>query len=369
MRPDSTSAGRSESDGQTWLPHSCLSLVLLKWLALAIVAALSATQAAAAQAAEPVRELVAFEKAHIWFGRENRREITTTVEFPELGTFANLRLELVLDCPQGGCDAWDRFGSLAIIPEGQPEQRIELARFITPYGVGGAWSVDLTDLRQLLTGRVKLAAFIDTWVGPQSTRHGTGWLLSASFHLQPGQPPRQVVDVIPVFARTSVTYGDPSRPIGAQLPARKLQLRGEGLKWVVRSFVTGHGQGNLDNCAEFCAKTHHLQLQGHTFSERIWRDDCDQNPLSSQKGNWKYPRAGWCPGAPVRPWWVDVSKAVQDSTASELTVAYAVETYENSCRPDAPVCGGCALGTGCAYDDGRHTEPKWIVSSLLIGYR
>lgn len=347
---------------------------LLKWLVIASISITLSAQSHATQQPGVEQTVVAFERAHVWFGKENRRELVIAVDFPEQGAFAKIRLDLELSCPQGGCDAWDRFGSLAIVPEDQPQQRIELARFITPYGVGGAWSIDLTDLRPLLKGKVHIAAFIDTWVGPDSGRYGAGWLLGARFHFSPGKPPRQVAAVIPVFPRTSVVYGNPGQPIASQLPARQLQLPSRSPHWVIRSFVTGHGQGNRDNCAEFCAKTHHLQLQDQMFSKRIWRDDCDQNPLNTQKGNWKYPRAGWCPGSPVSPWLVDVSRAVSgtgkgtSTGPSEISVAYAVEAYDNSCRPDAPICSACTLGTGCAYDDGRHTEPRWIVSSLLIAY-
>ncbi|MEO7327183.1 MAG: hypothetical protein ABI193_01305 [Minicystis sp.] len=44
-------------------------------------------------------------------------------------------------------------------------------------------------------------------------------------------------------------------------------------------------------------------------------------------------------------------------------------SYENTCRPDAAVCKGCTLGTGCPYDDGNHTEPNYQISTLLIAYR
>ena len=40
--------------------------------------------------------------------------------------------------------------------------------------------------------------------------------------------------------------------------------------------------------------------------------------------------------------------------------------YENTCRPDAPTCAGCTLGTGCAYDGGAHIELGWEQLALLI---
>jgi len=46
-----------------------------------------------------------------------------------------------------------------------------------------------------------------------------------------------------------------------------------------------------------------------------------------------------------------------------------VEAYENSCRPDAPVCTGCSLGTGCEYDGGNHTTPVYKLSAALTLFR
>jgi hypothetical protein len=50
-------------------------------------------------------------------------------------------------------------------------------------------------------------------------------------------------------------------------------------------------------------------------------------------------------------------------------VGYDVEAYVNTCRPEAEVCQGCSLGTGCEYDGGNHTNSRYWFSSLLIYYR
>ena len=63
----------------------------------------------------------------------------------------------------------------------------------------------------------------------------------------------------------------------------------------------------------------------------------------------------------VRPWVVD-----HPATVGPLAVRQDIEPYTNTCRPDAPTCTGCTLGTGCAYDGGAHTEPGWEQSALLI---
>ena len=98
----------------------------------------------------------------------------------------------------------------------------------------------------------------------------------------------------------------------------------------------------------------------------VWRDDCDQNPVRGQQGTWTLPRAGWCPGDMVQPWIEDITALATPGSSSE--VRYAVADYENSCRPDAPVCTGCALGTGCDYDGGNHTPPEVQVSAAAVIY-
>ena len=44
--------------------------------------------------------------------------------------------------------------------------------------------------------------------------------------------------------------------------------------YALRTFVTGHGQGNADNCAEFCGKTHTLTAGKTPHAKMIWRTDC-----------------------------------------------------------------------------------------------
>jgi hypothetical protein len=159
----------------------------------------------------------------------------------------------------------------------------------------------------------------------------------------------------------SLVYGDPARPIAqtrdVAVPA--------GSAHALRAFVTGHGQGNKSNCAEFCQKKHSLKVDGVAKEQTIWRNDCQTTAVPGQAGTWQYPRAGWCPGADVKPWTVDVDLKGK-TTAS---IVYDVEAYENTCRPDAQTCTGCTLGSSCAYDGGNHTEPVYWVSTVLIAYR
>lgn len=313
-----------------------------------------------------------FNKTHVYFtGSENKRSVDVDATFPAEGTYASIVLHLTLECPSGKCDAWDRFGTLGVVTKkgDKPENDtvLELARFMTPYAVGGAWDFDVTDLRPLLKGPLTLRTFIDTWVGPGSP-YGNGWLVTASFEMKGGTPEREPIAVLPIWTMHSGAYGDPAKPLSTSFPPQKLTPPSGSTAFALRSFVTGHGQGNLENCAEFCAREHTLSVSGTAYKQKVWRTDCATTTVPGQKGTYKLSRAGWCPGADVRAWTVDITPDVK-GRPDQVTIAYDVQAYENTCRPDAATCAGCTLGTDCKYDGGNHTEPVYYVSSVLIAYR
>lgn len=341
-------------------------------LAIAVMVALGVPEQATAAPAVPRPVVVhAFDHTPIYFlADDNQREVTAPASFPADGSFSQITMHISLDCPAGGCDPWDRYGTIGLLTSpgdaDTPATIIELARFMTPYGIGGRWSLDVTDMRPLLTGEVTLAAAIDTWVGPGSDG-GAGWQLSTWFALTPGQPERTAIAVIPVWSPREVRYGDPIVPTAVDAPTVTRDLpaaRGFSL----RTFVTGHGQGNEDDCAEFCPRTHTIRVNGVRHDLLNWRTDCATSGVRGQRGNYWYSRAGWCPGSLVRPWDVDVSRDIRGRTAR---LAYAVTRYVNGCRPGADpfIPTTCTLGTSADYDGGRHTPPIYRLSTVLIAYR
>jgi hypothetical protein len=312
-----------------------------------------------------------FDKAHIYFtGSDNQREIDATATFPAEGLYEKITLHLTLECPTGGCDPWDRFATVGIVTakgqNGDPDTVIELARYITPYHVGAAWDIDVTDLRPLLKGDLTFRAFIDTWVGPGS-QYGAGWQLTTSFEMKGGVPAKIPVAAVPVWTRQYVVYGDPAKPTTDTTPPQDLTLPAGASTYALRTFITGHGQGNKTNCAEFCKKTHTLTVGSVAHDQLVWRTDCATTAAPNQQGTYQYSRAGWCPGADVLPWVLDITPDLAGATST--SIGYGVEDYENTCRPDAATCAGCTLGATCPYDGGTHTEPNFQVSTLLIAYQ
>jgi hypothetical protein len=288
-----------------------------------------------------------------------------TVDLPS-GLYSKVTMHVELGCPQNRCDIWDRTASIGVVlPAGDDagtEQVIEIGRFITTYGVKGAWDIDVTDLQTLLAGTKKLRGHIETWVSAGSTS-GNGWLLTSHLDYVGGVPSPEPVAVIPL-AWHDFQIGNPAFPVAQAVPPQAVVLPASATGAAVRVTVTGHGQGNLDNCGEFCPKDHTVLVDGQkVVTQTIWRDDCDQNPIH-QKGSWQYPRAGWCPGADVKPWRVDLGARPQT-----FTVGYAIDPYVNTCSPESCSVLDCSLGTGCAYDGGNHTPPMYAFSALVIAYR
>lgn len=321
----------------------------------------------------PDVSVTAFDGAHVYFlgweDGQNQRQIDVELEFPaaELG-YEAVTLELGLRCPEGGCDWWDRAAYLGVVEgAGTEEERVlEVARFMTPYRVEGAWTIDVSSLRPLLSGTRTLRVFIDTWVGPGHA-NGDGWLVDARFDFVGGVPAELPVEVIPLWAYSEATVGDPALPVDGQIEPVTVAIPAGASRVELRSIITGHGQGNAENCAEFCQLAHGYLVGTAAVQRTVWRDDCAENPIDDQQGTWTYPRAGWCPGADVIAWVEDVTEGA--TPGREVQVLYDVSSYENTCRPDAETCMGCALGTGCEYDGGNHTPPVVRMSAVLVAYQ
>jgi hypothetical protein len=148
-------------------------------LALAVLFGLALPAGTSAQAPVHVqtfhRELINWNDAH-----------AKTFAFPAASiAFRQVILTIKLECPGGGCDPWDRSATVTI--KGKDDagrvDTFEIARFITPYGVGCSWTADVTDYRPLLAGSAELGVHIDTFIGGQK-----GWLVSLDFEFTPGTP-------------------------------------------------------------------------------------------------------------------------------------------------------------------------------------
>jgi len=265
---------------------------------------------------------------------------------------------------QSGGDAYDRTGSVFVIPVGQPHSFldglkfgadslpkyfskegkvyqgvvatetyspiVELIRFFTPFGihhfndkrdVGIAWEdttlykQDVSELLPLLRGECWIGVFIGNYDGG-----GHRVSLNLKYHLNE----REVVEqeakkywIKPLFTTTNVlemagqTYGtmfnNDSLNVSFDVP--------EGVKNLTFRYIsTGHGGwGGGD---EFVPKTNELFLDSEPFFKFTpWRTDCATyrayNPASGNFWNGlsssDYSRSGWCPGTVSNPLYVPVT--------------------------------------------------------------
>lgn len=283
-----------------------------------------------------------FAEEYIHFGEENKRQVDLQVDFPDdTLTYEQVTGRFALTCPDGGCDWWDRYGTFGVVldPGTEDEQYIELDRFITPYRVGFSWEADLTAVRPLLTGTQTMRVFIDTWV-TEGHEQGDGWLFDAELDFEGGPPPSpEPIAVVPVWGHLSWNAGLEDSPVEDQVLPQTLDLPEDATDVVFRSFITGHGWNNSQNCAEFCEKEHFYTVagsdEGEEFGREVWRDDCSETETDgTQQGTWEYDRAGWCPGAQVFPWDTDVSD--QAAGQASVDVSYRLEDFTWAGDGDQP---------------------------------
>lgn len=194
----------------------------------------------------------------------------------------------------------------------------ELARYITPYGIGldlgdgFTWTYDLSDYRPLLHDSVHLSA--GNWQE----------LLDMELWFIEGTPPRNPIAVEQVYYGF-YSYGlTPS--FDEQTPPKEVTIPVDAENSRMKIRVTGHGFGGTANCSEFCAREHYFIVDGEeVWSKDVWRDDCDLNPVYPQGGTWVYDRANWCPGAEV--WTYDYELTPEVTAGNTYTFDYNAEDY------------------------------------------
>ncbi len=304
-----------------------------------------------------------------------------TFTFPAERNWRKVLLRYHIGCPPtpDDCDPWDRIGYLRVMREvagGAPVadeqlviEPVEIARIITPYDITGPnrpgtcdWFLDVSDYQSLLHGEVTLNNYIESWIG--GTR---GWLVTIDFAFIEGEPELIPYKVTNLWNQYYAVYGDPTRPIEDVLAPVDVAIDAEAISAKVKVTTTGHGQGNSQNCAEFCNKQHTVTANATNFTHNLWRNNCAQNPCGPQGGTWTNSRAGWCPGDKVDPWEVDVTGLIVAGATS--TFDYSVQAYTNFCCPCNPGCISGATCANCNYDSNGHTEPIYAVASQLIQYK
>ena len=266
---------------------------------------------------------------------------TNTMNLPgDLSSYEKILLHISVDCPTTGCDPWDQ---TAQVFAANKNGNFEIARYITPYGIAcGVWTVDVTDFKSVLTGEVTFTSFVQVF-------GQSGWLVTLELELIEGNAAYPFNKVTPIYQEDYHVYGDPN--VDYDLNPISITADNSTESSHIRMHITGHGQGNTNNAAEFFAATHEVMIDGSMLEEHfLWKDDCPINSCSDQAGNWLFPRAGWCPGQEVTPAIFSTTDAV--SAGQTAVFDYELQEYTN------------LLNTG--YNNSGHTEPHYRIHSSFI---
>ena len=250
-----------------------------------------------------------------------------------------IKMYIRLECPSGGCDPWDRFANI-LVKNSDRNQWYEMARHITPYGVGNSvldrgLEVDVTDFKSLLVGNVELKTYAETWVS-------SGWVISIEFDFLAGEPDYKYYQITPVIqfnnnSLSGVPYGGENGV--TELDETKFDLKksislGSNIKSAhFRTIISGWGHATPADsdgraCAEWCFRTHKIKIDNtDKFSHYMGPIGCSSNPITNQGGNWSPDRAGWCPGmvVPVR-----IDQFNSDISNSTIDFEYYFQPWTNN---------------------------------------
>ena len=190
----------------------------------------------------------------------------------------------------------------------------EIGRYITPYGNnlslgdGFTWVYDVTDYASLLRDSVRISA------------GNFQELLDLEFHMIKGTPARNVLQIDKVYSGNwnLNSFED-------NVPPKTFDLVDGATLWKLRARTTGHAFDNPTNCAEFCEKTHSVNVDNQEVTSWEIIQECAENPLYPQGGTWIYDRAGWCPGMDVTEQDIEITDYV---SGNDVTIDYNSEFDE-----------------------------------------
>lgn len=221
------------------------------------------------------------------------------------GNYEKAILKIDLGCATYGCCAWDYtyrgFFSKKINDTSYDD--MEVARLITPYssfmrkgryGYDSTWShpyvYDVTDFLPLLrNGFDHYSANTGGW----DDKGKFGFKHTVTLYLIKGDTLRNSVSVLPAF-QDNYRYKDSIQIDSLIKPFRFKLRKGENYA-KLRTIITGHEQEG-----EFSPINFYVKLNGkRIYQKRLWKTDCDQNPIQPQSGTWIFPRTNWCPGDKV----------------------------------------------------------------------
>jgi hypothetical protein len=240
-----------------------------------------------------------------------------------------------LDRNPFACSEWDRIARIGLcveVDKSDPESCIghtELVRWITPYWRRGRrhWVMDASPFLALVQGggtqrlRVEMGP---TWERA-TERKAT---MSVRLSNQSKGTTSSNVDYAFGGGTFNADYNDGREAFIFTPPADAERVE-------LVTIISGHGQSDGNNCAEWCNHMHTFSVNQSTDSQVVsysgigapvgCAERSGEGVVPGQWGNWSQSRAGWCPGLPVETVRFDITDQV---VLGEENSLYYVGSYQ-----------------------------------------
>ncbi len=303
-----------------------------------------------------IRDRVAGESATVVSLLEEtvtERVFVRTVELPDAQAMAELdtlEVDVGVTCNfrnPYACSEWDRIARIDLCLPSEPPppdpcaRRLEIARWITPYWRRGhrRWLIDASPFLGLLSSGGPQTFFVE--MGPPWERN-TERDVAISLRLSRRGGPRSR-GVLKAYdgGGFDADYNGNHGPVSFSVPEEATRVE-------VVTILSGHGQTDRDNCAEWCDHRHEFSVNGEELPRirsrlaigalRGCAERADRGVPPGQGGNWAPARAYWCPGMPVDAIRQNATELVDRGVDNELT-------YRATFAGREPRGGSIALST------------------------
>ena len=286
------------------------------------------------------------------------RVVTATVELPatsEMAAFDTMELDVSVTCRYRNpfaCSEWDRIARVDVCLDAECGERREIVRWITPYWRRGQrrWIMDASPFLGLLQAGGSQTFRVE--MGPSWERKTErDARVALRLRTQGGRPLPRGVELAFRGGSFDAEYNSSREPHSFTRPAEASRVE-------LVAIVTGHGQADGNNCAEWCDHRHQVAVDGTDLpliaadlavlgKTRGCAPRTRQGVPPGQWGNWAPGRAYWCPGLPVDLTRVDLSELLGSGTDSTLT-------YRASFAGGEPAGGDIALNAYVVW----YAEPE-----------
>ncbi|MEM9072392.1 MAG: peptide-N-glycosidase F-related protein [Myxococcota bacterium] len=275
------------------------------------------------------------------------RRLDRTVSLPDnLASFDTLAFDIELTCllTPDGCSEWDRIAHIFLCDDATCESSREIIRWITPYSRPGRrrWLVDATPLLGLLAPGEQTFRMV---FGPD-WEEATERTVSVSARLS-----QRGVGERSMGAELAFRGGEFNSAYNERDPFRFTPPAGTRRVEVV-TLVSGHGQVEPFNCAEWCNHQHtftanegtprRIDFEGEAGTTNGCAERAREGVPPGQWGNWSPLRAGWCPGLPVPYHRFDITDDIDLAAENELR-------YVGNVMGEEPQGGTISLSTYVVY--------------------